>query len=68
MLRRGELVDMLPGELDIIQPGDEILVCGLNKANKRMQWTVNNYNVLHYILTGNDANNNLLSRFLLKYF
>lgn len=66
MLRRAGVIEMLPGELDLIQPGDEILICGLNKSNRRMQWTVNNYNVLHYVLTGNDASNNLLSRFLQK--
>ena len=66
MVRRGTNIEMLPGELDLIEPGDEVLICGLNKSNRRMQWTVNNYNVLHYVLTGNDASNNLLSRFLLK--
>lgn len=66
MVRRGELIEMLPGELDIVEPGDEILICGLNKSNRRMQWIAKNYNVLHYVLTGNDASNNLLSRFLLK--
>lgn len=66
MLRREGDIDMLPGELDQLQPGDEILICGLNKANRRMQWTANNYNVLQYILTGNDASNSLLSRLLQK--
>lgn len=66
MLRRGDKIDMLPGELDLIQPGDEILICGLRKASRRMQWTVNNYNVLQYILTGNDASNSLLARLLQK--
>lgn len=66
MLRREGNIDMLPGELDQLQPGDEILICGLNKANRRMQWTANNYNVLQYILTGNDASNSLLSRLLQK--
>ncbi|WP_415890457.1 NAD-binding protein [Neptuniibacter sp. SY11_33] len=66
MLKRGDFIDMLPGELDELQEGDEVLICGLNKSNRRMQWTVNNYNVLHYIITGNDASNSLLSRFLQK--
>ncbi|WP_299177955.1 TrkA family potassium uptake protein [uncultured Neptuniibacter sp.] len=66
MLRRGEEIIMQPGELLEIQSGDEILICGLNKSNRRMQWTVNNYNVLHYVITGNDASNNLLSRVLKK--
>ncbi|WP_415893606.1 potassium channel family protein [Neptuniibacter sp. PT8_73] len=66
MLKRGDFIDMLPGELDELQEGDEVLICGLNKSNRRMQWTVNNYNVLHYVITGNDASNSLLSRFLQK--
>lgn len=64
MVRRNGEIDMLPGELDQILPGDEILICGLNKAQRRMQWTANNYNVLQYVLTGNDASNNVLSRLL----
>ena len=64
MIRRESKIDMLPGELDELQPGDEILICGLSKANRRMQWIVNNYNVLQYILTGNDATHNLLARLL----
>ncbi|WP_286239660.1 potassium channel family protein [Neptuniibacter halophilus] len=64
MLRREGVIDMQPGELDLLQPGDELLICGLNKSFRRMQWTVNNYNVLHYVLTGNDASNSLLSRLL----
>ncbi|PIE25279.1 MAG: potassium transporter TrkA [Neptuniibacter caesariensis] len=67
MLRRDGVIDMLPGELDEIREGDEILICGLRKANRRMRWTVNNYNVLHYVVTGNDASNNLLSRFFQKH-
>jgi len=66
MLRREGNIDMLPGELDQIQPGDEILICGLDKSRRSMQWTANNYNVLHYVLTGNEASNSLLSRLFQK--
>ncbi len=62
MLRRGEEIKILPGELTELQLGDEILFCGLSKAFTQVEWTVNNYNVLQYILTGKDANNTLLSR------
>ena len=62
--RRGDKIEMLPGELDELQEGDEILICGLNKARYRMQWTAANYNLLHYVLTGEDTSHTVLSRIL----
>lgn len=64
LLRRGDELMMLPGELTLLQPGDEILFCGLTRSAARMDWTVSNYNVLHYVLTGSDNSNNLLARWL----
>jgi Trk K+ transport system NAD-binding subunit len=66
MLRRGEEIKMLPGELKELQFGDEILFCGLNAAFKQVEWTVNNYNVLQYILTGKEMSNTIFSRFINK--
>ncbi|WP_372742174.1 TrkA family potassium uptake protein, partial [Neptunomonas sp.] len=66
MLRRGENIKILPGELTELDLGDEILFCGLSKAFKQVEWTVNNYNVLQYILTGKDASSTLLSRWFNK--
>ncbi len=66
MLRRGDEIKMLPGELKELQFGDEILFCGLNTAFKQVEWTVNNYNVLQYVLTGKEMSNTLLSRFFSK--
>jgi len=64
MHRRGEVVEMLPGELQELLPGDEILFCGLGVALREMEWTLKNYNVLRYLLTGRDGSHTLLSRFL----
>ncbi|MCV6588978.1 MAG: NAD-binding protein [Marinobacterium sp.] len=64
LLRRGETLMPLPGELTLLEQGDEILFCGLSRAAGRMDWTVSNYNVLHYVLTGSDDSNNLLARWL----
>lgn len=64
LLRRGGELMMLPGELTLMQPGDEVLFCGLSSAATRMEWTVSNYNVLHYVMTGSDNSNNLLARWL----
>ncbi len=64
MLHREGDYDLLPGELDVLQPGDEILFCGRSKALHRMEWALINYNTLHYLLTGHEPTGNLLSRLL----
>ncbi len=66
MLRREGEIKMLPGELKELQLGDEILFCGLSEAFRQVEWTVNNYNVLQYVLTGKEENKTLLSRWLNK--
>ncbi|MEH6576759.1 MAG: NAD-binding protein [Amphritea sp.] len=64
MLRRnGDLVN-LPGELTLLQAGDEVLFCGLSEAHRQMEWSVNNYNILYYLLTGEDPSDNLLAKIL----
>ncbi|WP_020683297.1 NAD(P)-binding protein [Marinobacterium rhizophilum] len=64
MHRRGDEVRLLPGELLELREGDEILFCGLSTALHQMEWTVNNYNLLQYLLTGQDHSHTLLSRLL----
>ncbi|WP_261844282.1 potassium channel family protein [Aliamphritea ceti] len=65
--RRGEVLSMLPGELIELQLGDEVLFCGLSSAKGRMEWILKNYNILFYILTGEDPSFNLLSRILKRF-
>ncbi|MBE9396622.1 NAD-binding protein [Pontibacterium sp. N1Y112] len=64
MLHSGDMYDILPGELDLLKPGDEILFCGKSKSLRRMEWTMNNFNTLHYLQTGHEPTGNLLSRLL----
>lgn len=64
MLSSAGMYDILPGELDLLKPGDEILFCGKSKSLRRMEWTMSNFNTLHYLLTGNEPTGNLLSRLL----
>ncbi|MGB0467835.1 MAG: potassium channel family protein [Pontibacterium sp.] len=64
MVQRNHEYDLLPGELDLLKPGDEILFCGRNKALRRMEGSINNFNTLNYLMTGNEASGNLLSRLL----
>lgn len=66
MLRHNGNVKVLPGELKELEAGDEVLFCGLTQAFKQVEWTVNNYNVLQYVLTGVDNNNTLLSRWFAR--
>jgi len=64
MLRRKDEVRLLPGELTLLEAGDEILFCGLTRDLKRMEWTVYNYSTLHYLLTGMDLIESRLQRWL----
>ncbi|MBS97450.1 MAG: potassium transporter TrkA [Oceanospirillaceae bacterium] len=64
MMKRGDSVKMTPGELTELEPGDEILFCGRTRALDRMRWSAQNYNTLHYILTGFDATQSRLQRWL----
>jgi hypothetical protein len=64
LLRNADGVRILPGELTELQPGDELLCCGLDNVLRQMEWTVNNYNVLYYVITGEDPPHSLLARLL----
>lgn len=64
MLRRQGEVRLLPGELTLLEPGDEILFCGRARDLKRMEWSVHNYNNLHYLLTGMDLTESRLQKWL----
>ncbi|WP_432472422.1 potassium channel family protein [Amphritea sp. HPY] len=67
MLRRNGELKLLPGELTELQLGDEVLFCGLTEAHQQMDWNVNNYNILYYLLTGEDPSYNLLAKLLKKF-
>lgn len=66
MLHTGHEYDLLPGELDILKPGDEILFCGRTKSLRRMEWAMNNLNTLNYLMTGEEPTGNSLYRFLTR--
>jgi len=67
MLRRNGELKLLPGELTELQLGDEVLFCGLTEAHRQMDWNVNNYNILYYLLTGEDPSYNLLAKLLKRF-
>ncbi|GGK76360.1 potassium channel family protein [Amphritea balenae] len=66
MFRRNGDLELLPGELSLLQEGDEILFCGLAAAQDQMEWSVNNYNILYYLMTGEEPSHNLLAKILKK--
>ncbi|MFB9887683.1 potassium channel family protein [Balneatrix alpica] len=52
MLKRGNTYKLLPGELTLLQEGDQLLFCGQLQVANLMQWTACNYNVLRYVRDG----------------
>ena len=64
MLRRNGDLKLLPGELTVLEEGDEILFCGLADASDQMSWSINNYNILFYLQTGEEPSHNLLAKLL----
>ncbi|MBR9884392.1 MAG: potassium transporter TrkA, partial [Oceanospirillales bacterium] len=64
MLRRNGELKSLPGELTLLQPKDELLFCGRKSALDKFEWTTHNYNTLHYILTGEDATQSRIQRWI----
>lgn len=52
LLRRGRQEFLIPDDDLALATGDSILVCGPPGTLERMQWTLRNPNVLHYLLTG----------------
>lgn len=64
MFRRNGDLKLLPGELTVLQEGDEILFCGLAEASNQMSWSINNYNILFYLQTGEEPSHNLLAKLL----
>ncbi|RTE65514.1 potassium transporter TrkA [Amphritea opalescens] len=64
MFRRDGESKLLPGELMVLQEGDEILFCGLAAASNQMSWSINNYNILFYLQTGEEPSHNLLAKLL----
>ncbi len=64
MLVREGQVRLLPGELTLLQPGDQLLFCGQRRALEPILWIAENDNLLHYVLTGEDAWQSPIQRWL----
>ena len=55
LVKRGESYILMP-EPDVrLRIGDQVLFCGLDRAFAQMLWTVNNQNVLRYVVSGQEG-------------
>jgi hypothetical protein len=55
---------LLPGNDCVLQPGDQLLFCGRQDTATHMRWTMNNFNALNFISTGEDRPSGYLWRWL----
>jgi len=58
---------LLPDKQTELQLDDEILFCGLHKAYVQMKWSLNNYNVIQYLATGDESSQTVLSALLQRF-
>jgi len=54
MLRRGYENILLPEDDTKIKDGDRLMFCGQDEARQQIQWTIQNDDVLMYVLTGEE--------------
>lgn len=64
LIKRGGENHLLPEDDTALQSGDHILFCGLGEAHQRMDLSVKNYNVLNYLLTGEERPAGLIWRLI----
>ena len=50
--KRGDVFSMLPPWSQVLEPGDELLICGTKRAEGLLEATLHITYTLHYILTG----------------
>lgn len=54
LLKRGTQTLLIPDDAMSLRPGDQLLFCGVVGAHQRMQWTLQNHNVLRYLQGGEE--------------
>lgn len=54
LLKRGSQRLLVPDDSVLLRPGDQLLYCGMVGAQQRMQWTLQNRNVLRYLQSGEE--------------
>jgi voltage-gated potassium channel len=66
LLKRGTHLELLPDTEMQIQAQDQLLFCGTDEARRAMKTTLRNFNVLGYVLTGNDRPTSHIWRWLMR--
>lgn len=54
LLARGEQHTVMPAAESMLRPGDEVLMCGVERSRQVLDATLSNPYTLHYLLTGVD--------------
>lgn len=54
MMQRDEQCIMLPTPQQVLQPGDEVVLCGTERSERLLLATLNNPYTLHFLVTGID--------------
>ncbi|WJW74637.1 NAD-binding protein [Thiohalobacter sp. IOR34] len=54
LLKRGSMKILVPDTTMQLEPGDQLLFCGNESVHADMQLTAINFNVLNYVITGED--------------
>ncbi|MCP3867120.1 MAG: potassium transporter [Gammaproteobacteria bacterium] len=66
VLKRAEILIMLPGEEIELLADDEILFCGTEAAHRHFTTNLNNSYTLHYLHLGEDEPRGLIAKWLLR--
>jgi voltage-gated potassium channel len=65
--KRGDQIQLTPGELTELEVGDELLFCGRFSHLDLQRWTLENDQRLHYLLTGQETSSNPILRSLRSF-
>jgi hypothetical protein len=66
VLERAGQDKLLPAASTLLQPGDQILLCGSRHARRLLEATLNNVYTLQYLVTGSDRPRSYLLKWLLN--
>jgi voltage-gated potassium channel len=64
LLKRGHQTLLIPDDTVALRSGDQLLYCGVVGAHQRMQWTLQNSNVLRYLQSGEERPEGVIWRWL----
>jgi len=64
LLKRGDEEKLLPMDDTEIKSGDQLLFCGRIEADRQMEWSTGNCDVLAYVLTGEEHPSTYLGKWL----